>query len=95
MRRFFWLPLLIVFASPVSGHHSDAGLDINSVVSLEGTVVEYRWRNPHVYITIDTSDESGSDIEWDLQAGAIALMSRMGWTRITMMSRCGRIRGTG
>jgi hypothetical protein len=81
MRRFSWLPLLTVLASPVSGHHSDAGLEMNSVVSLEGTVVEYRWRNPHVYITIDSSDDSGSTIEWNLQAGAIALMSRMGWTR--------------
>jgi len=81
MRCFLGLPLLIVLASPVSGHHSDSGLDMNSVVALEGTVTEFRWRNPHVYITIDTSDGSGSDIEWNLQAGAIPLMSRMGWTR--------------
>lgn len=81
MRRLFGLPLLIAFALPASGHHSDAGLDMDSVVSLAGTVVEYRWRNPHVYITITASDGSGSDTEWNLQAGAIALMSRMGWTR--------------
>ena len=81
MRRFFWLPLLIVFASPASGHHSDAGLDMDSVVALEGTVTEFRWRNPHIYITIDYADEQGDEVEWNLQAGAIQLMSRMGWTR--------------
>jgi hypothetical protein len=81
MRRFFWLPLFIILTSPVSGHHSDAGLERDSVLALEGTVVEYSWRNPHVYITINTTDESGSEVEWNLEAGAIAVLSRQGWTR--------------
>jgi len=81
MKRFFGLPVLTIFASPVLAHHSDAGLDMDSVVALAGTVVEYRWRNPHVYITIESADEQGDEVEWSLQAGAIQLMSRMGWTR--------------
>lgn len=81
VERFLGLPILILFSTPVLGHHSDAGLDMNSVVALEGTVVEFRWRNPHVYITIESTDEQGDEVEWSLQAGAIPVMSRMGWTR--------------
>ncbi|MGI9258511.1 MAG: DUF6152 family protein [Gammaproteobacteria bacterium] len=81
MKPFIALLVLTPLALPALGHHSDAGLDMDSTVPLEGTVVEYRWRNPHVYITINASDESGSDTEWNLQAGPIALMSRMGWSR--------------
>jgi len=81
LKRFFGLPVFLLLALPAFGHHSDAGLDMNSLVALEGTVVEFRWRNPHVYITINTTDESGSELEWNLQAGAIPLMLRMGWTR--------------
>ena len=81
MKRFFGLPILIIFTLPVLGHHSDTGLDMNSVVALEGTVVEFRWRNPHVYLTIDTTDEHGDEVEWKLEAGAVSVMTRMGWTR--------------
>jgi hypothetical protein len=81
VKRFLGISVFIMIASPVLGHHSDAGLDTNSVVALEGTVVEFRWSNPHVYIKIDSTEMDGEDIEWTLQAGAISLMSRMGWTR--------------
>ena len=81
MKRFFGLLAFVPFAAPTLAHHSDAGLDMTAVVALEGTVIEYRWRNPHVYITINAADEDGSESEWNLQAGAISLMSRMGWSR--------------
>ena len=80
MKRSLGLSLLIIFASPVLGHHSDVGLDMESVVALKGTVTEFRWSNPHVYITLNSADENGDDVEWKLQTGAISLMSRMGWT---------------
>ena len=54
---------------------------MNSVVVLEGVVTDFRWRNPHVYITINSADAQGDDIEWKLQAVAISLMTRLGWTR--------------
>lgn len=81
MKRFLGLPILLFFTSPVLGHHSEAGLDMTSVVSLEGTVGEYRWRNPHVYVTLNSKNEHGEVIEWKLQAGAVSIMSRLGWTR--------------
>lgn len=66
----------VAFAGPVSGHHSDAGLDMDSVVTFEGTVAEFNWRNPHVYFTVET--EGGT--EWSLQMGSTIVVSRMGWT---------------
>ncbi len=49
----------VVLASPVSAHHSDAGLNMNSLVTFEGTVTGFNWRNPHVYFTVETTDERG------------------------------------
>jgi hypothetical protein len=71
----------LVLASPVSGHHSDVGLEMDSVVTFEGTVTEFNWRNPHVYFTVETTDESGEQIEWALQMGSTIVVTRMGWTR--------------
>ena len=46
-------------SAPVSGHHSEAGIDLDSVLTFEATVTEFSWRNPHVYIAADTIDERG------------------------------------
>ena len=81
MKYCFGLSILLILALPAIGHHSEAGLDRTYVVALEGTVSEYRWRNPHVYITLNSKNENGDQIEWKLQAGAVSIMSRMGWTR--------------
>jgi hypothetical protein len=80
MKYALRLLVLIFLVSPASAHHSEAGLDMTSVVLLEGTVSDYRWRNPHVYITLNAKNELGDEVEWKLQAGAISIMSRIGWT---------------
>lgn len=67
----------VVFASPVFSHHSDFGLNMDAVVTFEGTVTEFNWRNPHIYITVGTADET----EWTLQMGSTVVVTRMGWTR--------------
>ncbi len=81
MRHIIGLATALVFASPVSSHHSDAGLDMDSVLNFEGTVTEFNWRNPHVYFAVETTDERGDRIEWTLQMGSTIVVTRMGWTR--------------
>ena len=68
-----------VVAMPVCGHHSDAAIDINSVVTIEGIVIEFNWRNPHIYFTVET--EGGEPVEWTVQMAGTITFSRMGWTR--------------
>ena len=40
-------------------HHSRANFDDSLVVELTGTIVDYTWRNPHVYFEIQTDDDAG------------------------------------
>ena len=70
----------LVLATPAVGHHSDAGLDMESIVTFAGTVTEFNWRNPHVYFTVETTDERGDQVEWALQMGSTITVTRMGWT---------------
>lgn len=67
-----------------SAHHSAAVYDMNSVMTLHGTVRRYEWRNPHVYIFIDAEDESGGRAEWAIEGESTALMTRSGWTPSTL-----------
>ncbi|NNC63600.1 MAG: hypothetical protein HKN84_02340 [Gammaproteobacteria bacterium] len=67
-------------ALPAIGHHSEAGYDSESVAAFEGTVTHYGWRNPHVYITVEATAESGETVEWLVETGATPIMARSGWT---------------
>ncbi len=62
MRHATTFAAALVIASPVAAHHSDAGLDMESVIAFEGTVAEFNWRNPHVYFTVETTDERGEPV---------------------------------
>ena len=86
MRHTTTIAACLLLASPVTGHHSDAGLDMDSVVTFEGTIAEFNWRNPHVYFTVETTDERGESVEWALQMGSALVMTRRGWTRDALSS---------
>ena len=58
MRNTAALAATLVIASPLAAHHSDAGMDMESIVAFEGTVTEFAWRNPHVYVVVET-EQSG------------------------------------
>jgi hypothetical protein len=63
------------------GHHSEAGLDIETIVKIEGTVTDFSWRNPHIYFSVATTDERGEAVEWLVQTSPIVSATRRGWTR--------------
>jgi len=71
----------LLIATPALGHHSDAGLDMDSVTVIEGTVTRFAWRNPHAYFTVAVTDERGEPVEWSVQMGSTIVVTRMGWTR--------------
>ncbi len=52
----------LCFATGVLAHHSRANFDLETVVSVEGVVTDYNWRNPHVYATMDVVTESGETV---------------------------------
>jgi hypothetical protein len=74
----------VVIALPVYAHHSDAGVDMESVVAFDGVVREFTWKNPHVYVVVEVEQNGESPIAWELQMAAVTILSRRGWTRETL-----------
>lgn len=65
------IAVVFVFAFSLLGgelfaHHSAAGYDRDPghVKKLDGTVVEWRWTNPHVVLVWDVKDASGKVVRW-------------------------------
>ena len=73
---------LFFTTAPVFAHHSFAAeFDIKQPITLKGTVTKVEWTNPHVWIYIDVTNNSGAVEHWQCENGAPNALSRMGWTR--------------
>jgi hypothetical protein len=83
LQRFALVAGLFVIALPLAAHHSRAIYDQQRIVTLEGTVTEYKWANPHVYLYVETQGDSGDAEMWALESNVTTIMRRRGWSRDT------------
>ena len=67
------------FAAPAFAHHSFAMFDAEQTVTLEGTVKEFEWVNPHAWLRITVNDEKlGQPVLWALELSSPSRLVTMG-----------------
>ena len=71
----------IAAAASASAHHSFAMFDQSKKIVLKGSVKEYQWTNPHVWIQIMAPDSTGATVEWSVEAQSLNNLKRLGWSR--------------
>jgi hypothetical protein len=76
--------LVLLIAGYGYAHHSAAGIDRSQSATIEGTVREFRWQNPHSFMQIDVAGDDGETITWTLEMTAPSFLIRAGWTRSTV-----------
>ena len=68
--------------APAFAHHSFAMFDNAKTVTIEGTVKDYQWTNPHSWVQLMVKDPAtGKDVEWSVEAGSPNGLARQGWSR--------------
>ena len=78
------LVTILAVAAPLLAHHSFSMFEMTKDVAYKGTVVEYRWVNPHVHMTLQIDADSGDPTTvgtWDIEGASTNIMARQGWTR--------------
>jgi hypothetical protein len=74
---------LMLVPAPAAAHHSSAMFDSSTEVTLKGTVVEWKWINPHATLRLDVKGDDGTVKTWSVATSNIADLSKRGWTRRT------------
>src|SRR6185436_11271894 len=68
-------------AVPALAHHSAAAYNTQQELRVTGTITEYRFRNPHVYMTLQVKKDDGSTVLMEVEAGAASVLNPLGFTK--------------
>ncbi len=67
---------------PVMAHHSAAAAyDETKNVEAQGTVTKVLLKNPHSWVFLESADDKGQKVEWQIEMAAAA---SIGWTSATL-----------
>ena len=69
-----------LLAGGATAHHSFAMFDTGKEVTLDGTIREFQWTNPHSWVQL-TVMEGGQAVEYSIEGQSPNGLARQGWTR--------------
>ena len=70
--------VVAAFTAPAFAHHSFAMFDAKKTVTLQGTVKEFEWTNPHAWLRVMVPDQAGTPRLWALELSSPARLTTMG-----------------
>jgi len=73
-------------SSPAWSHHSHAMFDHDKVVTISGTVTEWVFRNPHVFLYVNVTSDSGETVKYSVEMSNITNMIKVGFSPTTFKS---------
>ena len=85
MRRAIVIVVVLLSGVSAYAHHSQAAqYDTSKEVKIQGTLVQFQFRNPHTFIQVEAPDESGAMVRWSIEWGGVGQLNGQGVTRTTL-----------
>jgi uncharacterized protein DUF6152 len=74
---------VLTISLPLFSHHGAASYDTSKTITVTGTVTDYVWANPHVFVKVDAKDDSGNMVHWNIEAWNPVTQANRGWSKNT------------
>ena len=78
MKKVLIAAALAGLATPALAHHSAAMFDRDKQVTVQGTVEEFQYTNPHSWLMVVVLDPTGKTTEWSFESEAPSTLLRSG-----------------
>ena len=75
--------MALAVSSPAWAHHSHAMFDHDKEVTITGTVSQWIFRNPHVFLYVEAKAETGDTLTYTVEMSNITNMLKVGFTATT------------
>jgi hypothetical protein len=75
------LAVALLLPGPVVLAHHSAAHYSKEAMTTRGVVVEYKWRNPHVYVVWEVKGKSGETTHWIGELSSVTTMISDGMTK--------------
>ena len=86
MKRWvFFIILSLTVTATARAHHSFAATYYeDKLVTIEGELVNFEYRNPHSFVHVIVTDAQGEMKRWAIEWGAVSQLNRQGVGRFTL-----------
>jgi len=75
---------LLAVCSTAFAHHGTAAYDTKNIVTVKGTITDFRFVNPHVQLLFAVKNDKGEVENWQAELTAPNKLSRAGWDKHTL-----------
>jgi len=76
---------LCVMAGDAYAHHSFAATYfVDQEITVEGTLTQFLYRNPHSFVKVESKDDKGNVVTWSIEWGGGAQLTQEHVTRDTL-----------
>jgi hypothetical protein len=75
---------LLAISCPALAHHAWHGYDMANLTTVKGTVMQFDWANPHVWIYLEVKDEKADVEKWNAGGPSPSRMANTGWDKDTL-----------
>ena len=90
MKRTFLLAAAAALAAsagvsvPALAHHSTAMFDMEKTVTLNGTIKDFQWTQPHTWIDFEVPNATGGADTYGVEGMSPSYLGRNGWSKRTL-----------
>lgn len=76
--------VLVLVTGVAGAHHSFSMFDLKKEVTIEGTIADFQFTNPHTFIEVDVPQSKGRVKRYTLEGPTPVILKRLGWKRSTL-----------